>query len=366
MKRGKRGLAVGAFGLSVSFAFLAALAACGGSNGGGFFAPGSDGGSNGSGNNGTSSGGGNGGSSSSGGTPIITGGGSGGADGGTSSGCSAASQLVYVLSTDNDIYSFDPPSKTFTKVSTLGCNVDATTTPNSMAVDREGNAWVNYVTIDPILETTTGGSIYKVDIATGNCTPTNITLSGDWYQLGMGYSTASATDTTDTLYVAATNSTNSSCAGGGGGFGGGGGGGKKSQSAGLATIDTAAQTLTPIGPFTAPLAGQSAELTGTGDGRLFGFFVLDPIQLAQIDKATGATATPVTMTGVNCPVLAWAFSFWGGDFYLYTAPDTMTPSTVTHYSTGNGGIDTSYASATFTIVGAGVSTCAPTTQPPPK
>jgi hypothetical protein len=69
---------------------------------------------------------------------------------------------------------------------------------------------------------------------------------------------------------------------------------------------------------------------------------------------------------VQCPQ-AWAFSFWGGDFYLYTSPDGTTDSTVTHYTTGDGGIDTSYVNDTgMVIVGAGVSTCAPTTQPPPK
>jgi hypothetical protein len=283
--------------------------------------------------------------------PIFTGGSAG--EGGTSNGCSAASQLVYVLSTSNDIYSFDPPTKAFAKISTLQCQATGMT-PNSMAVDRQGNAWVNYVS-----DLGLGGSIFKVDIATGACAATNITLTSDWFQLGMGYSTASATDQTDTLYVAATNSSGV-C---GGGFGGGGGG--TSASSGLAVVDTDAGTLTPVGAFTGSLAGQSAELTGTGDGRLFGFFVLSPVQVAQIDKASGATSGSVTMTGVPCPQ-AWAFSFWGGDFYLYTAASTTTDSTVTHYTTADGGIDTSYAKATFTIVGAGVSTCAPTTPPTPK
>jgi hypothetical protein len=274
-------------------------------------------------------------------------------------GCSAASQLVYVLSTSNDIYSFDPPTKVFTKMSTLQCQAGSMT-PNSMAVDRQGNAWVNYASESMLTGQATGGSIFKVDIATGACAATNITLSSDWYQVGMGYSTASATDTTDTLYITATNSGGSGCQGGGL-FGGGG-----NTSEGLASVDTDAGTVTPIGPFSGSFAGQSAELTGTGDGRLFGFFVISPLQVAQISKTSGATSNPITMTGVQCPQ-AWAFSFWGGDFYLYTAPDEMTNSTVTHYTTADGGIDTSYVTdAGFVIVGAGVSTCAPTTPPAPK
>jgi hypothetical protein len=231
-------------------------------------------------------------------------------------------------------------------------------TPNSMAVDREGNAWVNYVAANPITGKPTGGSIFKVTIATGDCAATNITLTSGWYQLGMGFSTVSATDTTDTLYVAATGSASAAaCVG----LGGGGGG---TTSKGLGSLDTDAGTLTPIGVFTGDLAGQSAELTGTGDGRLFGFFVDSPVKVAQIDKGSGATSNEVSMTGVACPS-AWAFSFWGGDFYLYTSPDGTTNSTVTHYTTADGGIDTSYvANAGFVIVGAGVSTCAPTTPPP--
>src|SRR4051794_15893896 len=50
--------------------------------------------------------------------------------GGTTGGCSAASQLVYVLSTDNEIWSFDPEKKKFTDLFTLSC-----ITPN------DGNDW---------------------------------------------------------------------------------------------------------------------------------------------------------------------------------------------------------------------------------
>jgi hypothetical protein len=288
---------------------------------------------------------------------LITGVSDDGGTGSTSNGCSAASQLVYVLSSSNEIYSFEPQTKVFTKISTLQCQAGSMT-PNSMAVDRLGNAWVNYVSANAFTGTPTAGAIFKVDIATGACAATNIALTSGWYQLGMGYSTASATDQTDTLYVASTGQGGLGCIG----LPGAGAG----TSPGLGIVDTNAGTLTPVGPFTGNLAGQSAELTGTGDGRLFGFFVLTPVQVAQITKTTGATPSPITMTGVTCPQ-AWAFSFWGGDFYLYTSPDGVTKSTVTHYTSADGGIDTGYVTnAGIVIVGAGVSTCAPTMPPAPK
>jgi hypothetical protein len=337
-------------------AFVIGLAsACGGSSlSSGFGDGGAGGGGSGSGGSGSgsSSGGGLGGSGSGGGL------GGGGTVLDAGNGCSAAAQLVYVLSAENDLYSFSPPDKVFTKIGTLGCQT--TMTPNSMAVSRDAVAWVNYTSSD----NSTGG-IFNVSTTDASCTTTNVTLSSGWTRLGMGFSSDATGGTSETLFVAATGD-------GAGGlppipgfdaglFGGLGG------SQGLGSINLTTQTLTPIGAFTGSLAGQSAELTGTGDGRLYGFFTSDPIQVAQIDKTSGATSNSVTMTGVETPNY-WAFSFWGGDFYLYTCPSDKSRTTnVTHYSPTTGTIDTTYmTNIGFRIVGAGVSTCAPTVQPPPK
>jgi len=52
----------------------------------------------------------------------------------------------------------------------------------------------------------------------------------------------------------------------------------------------------------------------------------------------------------------WAFAFWGGDFYTFTAPSGNT--VVTRYRPSDGSI-TQVAQMQSIIVGAGVSTCAP-------
>jgi hypothetical protein len=337
---------------SSALAGLLLAAACGGSNPntscfGGTDGCGGNGGGASSGSGGASSG--SGGASS--GSGASSGGGTnlGGnvSEGGVTDDCSAAAKLVYVLSAENDLYSFDPPNKKFTKIGALGCKTSLT--PNSMAVSRDAVAWVNY--IDQTTGTT--GSVFNVSTKDASCTTTNVNLQSGWTQVGMGFSTDSATSTSETLYVAAT--------GNGGLFGGGG-------SEGLGSLSTTTDVLTPIGMFSGSLNGQNAELTGTGDGRLYGFFVTSPTtQIAQIDKTTGATSNVVPMTGVEVPNY-WAFSFWGGDFYLYTCPaDPSRTTNVTHYSPGTGTIDTSYmTNVGFRIVGAGVSTCAPTVQPPPQ
>jgi hypothetical protein len=164
----------------------------------------------------------------------------------------------------------------------------------------------------------------------------------------MGFATASVTDVTETLYIAGDTGTSCGAAGG----------------RGLGTLDLVSGTLTPVGPFSGALVGQNAELTGTGDGRLFGFFDLSPVRVAEIDRKKGTTSSGIQMSGMQCPQ-AYAFSFWGGAFYMYVS-DEKTNSRVYRYDVTTGQLDSAYIlDAGFIVAGAGVSTCAPTTAPTP-
>ena len=80
------------------------------------------------------------------------------------------------------------------------------------------------------------------------------------------------------------------------------------------THHTVMLCLCPLGQF----SNQSAELTGTGDARLFGFFTSTPVEVGQLDKGSAQVISSTPLPAVEVP-MAWAFSFWGGDFYLYTA-----------------------------------------------
>jgi hypothetical protein len=262
--------------------------------------------------------------------------------------CSAAAELVYVLSTSNELYSFDPGQKQFKKIGTINCNVPFGAQPNSMAVDRDANAWVNYVDSDG-LGTDTAGWVYKVSTANASCAASaSVTLpSASWYRLGMGFSSDVAGGTTETLYVAGTGTQG------------------LNNSPGLGKIDLGTFALNPIGQFSgdSKLKGQSAELTGTGDARLFGFFTTTPVRVAELNKSSGAVMSDWPVNGLATP-LAWAFSFWGGSFYLYTS-DGFANSTVTKFDPSTMTVDTSYVLTAPTIIdGAGVSTCAPLTPPP--
>ena len=251
-------------------------------------------------------------------------------------GCSDASKLVYVVDDANNLYSFAPDKLLFSPVGRMSC--PTAETPNSMAIDRAGAAWVNF----------SGGSLFKVSTSDASCQATGFTPGqGGFKKFGMAFATNSATSQDETLFVVGTLG---SLAG-----------------KGLAKIDLRTMKLTTLGDFSGALAGQGAELTGTGDGRLFGFFTTQPFAtLAQIDKASGATTANQPLNGVNTG-FDWAVSFWGGDFWFYTSPGGV-PSTVTRKQTSTDG---SIATAKqdvggFRIVGAGVSTCAPTAPPAPR
>ena len=79
------------------------------------------------------------------------------------------------------------------------------------------------------------------------------------------------------------------------------------------------------------------------------------------------------MASTSTPSAAWAFSFYGGDFFIYTSGDTddnlpmnAKGSDVTKYSPTTGKIEVVKPKIGFKIVGAGVSTCAPTTSVPTR
>jgi hypothetical protein len=261
--------------------------------------------------------------------------GGGGPGGGNSDGCSDEAKLVYVLSDADELYSFQPDAKLFTRIGQIACPTNMQ--PNSMAVDRNAVAWVNYV--DSTGLTDTAGSLFRVSTTDASCEQAPaVTLPAGWYRMGMGFSTDGANTSDETLFVT--------------GISGGGD---------LGWVDVNGGTVTPVGSFTGGFTGQNAELTGTGDGRLFGFFTSVPVEVGELDKSNANVINNVPLPAVEVPS-AWAFSFWGGDFYLYTA--SIGTTTVNRYRPSDSTVDTAYMSDIgFRIVGAGVSTCAPLAPP---
>lgn len=262
-------------------------------------------------------------------------------------GCREEARFVYVLSREMGLYRFDPSALAFTKVGDLACpnpgrepGSSRAGSPNSMAVDRQGTAWVNY----------TSGKLFKVSTTDASCQETAyVPGQSGVYKVGMAFASNGAGSTSETLYVVGIDDTDDGLVG-----------------QGLSKIDLSTFELSRIGSFSDGLEAHGAELTGTGDGRLYGFVTTgnqSATKLAGIEMTSGKTPTTeqASLAGVRTGS-AFAFSFWGGDFWFYTAQGAR-PSNVTRYRPSDGSIEVVKESIGFAIVGAGVSTCAPTTPP---
>jgi hypothetical protein len=124
----------------------------------------------------------------------------------------------------------------------------------------------------------------------------------------------------------------------------------------LGAIDTTTLVLREVGTFTPGIP--RAELTGTGDGRLFGFWpdvASAGGHLVQIDPANAKIVAKNDLP-IGDPGDAFAFAFWGGDFWIFTSGGGSTDVSRYRPATAQTSFETSYPG---TVVGAGVSTCAP-------
>ncbi len=272
---------------------------------------------------------GNGNGDGSGGSPgLNTGGGDAGTSGGgETSGCSDAAKLVYLVDSANQFIKLDPSTMTFTTLGILSC--PTASTPNSMAVDRNGIAWVNY----------SGGEIFHVDIVSLNCTSTNFIPNQQGFgTFGMGFVSDAPGSNEETLYI--------------------------TDDGPFGMLNTDTLTVTSLGSTT-----QQSEFTGTGLAELWSFTVPGLYSsnglVQKLNKANGSKLETFPLDlppATSIFGTAWAFAFWGGRYYLFYqgAADT-TEVYIFQPSSGKATYNRTLAGAR--IVGAGVSTCAPTEVP---
>ncbi len=258
--------------------------------------------------------------------------------------CPERAKIVYVVTADAKLYSFQPDKLLFKLVGTLGCATGLaalTDTPFSMSVDRQANAWVLY------WDGANATGIYKVSTLNASCAPTTYkTASPNLDIFGMGFSANGPGQTDETLFVIA-----------------GSGTGYWTGFDTLASISFPGLKASAIN--TVDFAG-GAELTGNGKGELYGFFAgSSPPSVRQIDKVTGKTNVkswnlPTSDFGDQGDV---AFAQWGGAFYLFYQGPADTSTNVWLLDTTTGVATIVKANTGMTIVGAGVSSCAPTAAP---
>ncbi len=234
-----------------------------------------------------------------------------------------AETFVYVVSTDDSLMRFDPPTATFSTIAKLTCPANPGSHPFSMAVDRKSVAYVEY----------DDGKLFAVSTSTGACSPTIYMPDHlpPFSNFGMGYATIGDGPDEELFIAADTPGT-------------------------LGKIETeAAYQVLPVAEINPTI--EFAELTGTGGGRLYAYYAFGyegGSYVAELDKTSGKILGQDFLKDVDRGT-GWAFAFWGGDFWLFTTPngqatvkydpDKKTSEVVAHYSAS--------------IVGAGVSTCAP-------
>jgi len=258
-----------------------------------------------------------------GGATIILGGlGGGGGGAQPTDDCADSAKVVYLVTQENMLYSFDPTLdglSAYNRIGALTC--ETASTPQSMSVDREGMAYVFY----------SSGHLYLVSTTNAQCTPTSyqhpVSPSKSSYQLGMGFTAETPGATGQVLYI-------------------------QSPDFGLATVDlqTLAVSKRNVFPTT------TAELTGGPDAVLF-MFSSASADLSQVDRST-YQAQPVHRFNLQ-GISAFALSRYAGVFYVFTAGSTNAKTKTTAFDPQTNREFVRDPDIGFTVVGAGQSTCVP-------
>jgi hypothetical protein len=282
------------------------------------------------------------------------GGGTGGSGGGgicggvdqMNPGCATGAQYIYTVDENNHFFRYNPAlpkGQRYMDLGVLNCPSTGTcpnglgtgpATPFSMGVDRNAIAWVLYC----------DGSLFRVDINNNiACTATSFAKNQAGFEVfGMGFSADAAMSMSETLFISGGASANIDMG-----------------SAQFGKIAFPAMNVSSVGT----VAAGWPELTGTGDAELWGFFPSDTgtPRVAKLNKGSGADLTSYNVTGVVGMPQAWAFGFWCDGFYIFLKRATDASTIVYHVTRATGMPDPQPFDDTpgHTIVGAGVSTCAP-------
>lgn len=247
--------------------------------------------------------------------------------------CTELARWIYLVDSGNALLRFEPDSGTLTPIGNLACPSGGAT-PFSMAVDRSASALVLH----------SDHRLYRVSTVDASCTATTYVPNQLGFELfGMGFVSDSEGSTLEHLFVA-----------GGAELGIGGG------SSTLGRIDLPAFSVASLGAVSG-----SPELTGTGTGELWGFFPdASPMAVRQINKANGSTLREIDVSAVDPSgfgaASAWAFAYWGGRFYIFYQGLLDSSTSIYRVTPDTRVVEPVRMNIGYRIVGAGVSTCAPT------
>ncbi|MGH1346327.1 MAG: hypothetical protein ACRBN8_32470 [Nannocystales bacterium] len=268
--------------------------------------------------------------------------------------------LTRGLETGNatSIQAFDPQTLTFTPVvAAIECEgTEADWGASSMAVDRERGAWITWSALADGAEDPAYKRLDRIDLDTGACETDvgQLPTTDNWGSpLGMAFVADGQESGNETLYFADT-----------------------------ATHIHTLGSLESIGRFTPPVSGYSGvELTGSGDGRMFGLIMnytgpwdhdctakapcFPTVRLFEIDKADATGLSMLDLPGVDAFGIepgGFAFAYWGGHIWVFTSLD-FGPTQVFDHDPETRSTTLVVEDGAPGVVGAGVSTCAPLVLP---
>lgn len=255
--------------------------------------------------------------------------------------CKENADLIFLWDDSSNLWLYNPMKtgeEAFERLGKPKCPTKPAQYSFSMAVDRGSNAWL---LVQP------SGAMYKVDtlnemkcIDTGHKPGTL-----DFTLFGMAYVEHPKDNRCEQLYMHSLESDKL----------------EEGPNVGkLGTLDPETMKVSMVGRINY----SGGELTGTADGRLFAFSGT-PGRLVEYDPKT-AKVIKTTPLGNLELTNAFAFAFWGGDFYFFTETiPGIGNSKVTKLDyKGDGSLTVVESRTPLRVVGAGVSICAPLDEPP--
>lgn len=228
-------------------------------------------------------------------------------------------KLIFLVSVQKHLYSFSPTTPglaAYREIGKLDCPGGGN--PQSMAIDRNGVAWVFY----------DSRQLYRVNTANAKCDSTGYKHPSFHYQLGMGFTSTTPKSQSEQLFIL-------------------------SPHFGLGTLAFPSLDVSKTGYF----ANTPAELTGGGDGKLF-MFQSNGAQLSEVNRSDYSLRNIHKFDSLGY-VAAWAFARYAGKFYMFTAANAYGGSRTTIYDPQRNTESVRDANIGFVVVGAGQSTLVP-------
>jgi len=239
--------------------------------------------------------------------------------------CPAGANFIYTIDANTTLSRFSPATGAFFDVGAIDCPTVLDGSPNSMAVDREGNAWVNY----------SSGELFRLLTQTLTCTSTPFPPGQAGEPWGMSFAEDTPGSLAETLFIAET----------------------ETGSATLARLNLTSFALSNEVAIQGD--GTQPELTGDDQANLFGFFpASNPPFISRINKQTGALDRTLSLELLAGSPQAWGMAAYQGSFYVFLERQDDQSTSVYRIDAMTGALSTVVSDTGRTIVGVGVATCA--------